>query len=907
MPIYSRIANLFRRSRIDREAEAELRSHIEMRMEDNIASGMSPEEARREALLRFGNPVVAKERIMSADVALRLESIWRDLRYGLRQLIKMPGFTVTAVLTLALGIGATSAIFTLFDQVLLRMLPVERPKELVRFEWRGAFSGSMSAFGGDAGDYFSYPMYKDLRDHNRVFDGVLAAMRTYLGVSWHDQSEDKDAELVSGNYFQVLGLKPVLGRLFTSADETVENANAVVVLSYDYWRVRFAGLRDVIGQTLLINGHPFSIVGVAPENFQSVIGGYRPGIFVPVTMVDEAIPWMAPRHNLDNHLSIWLTLVARLKPGVSSARAESGLAPLWHSLRTQELAFYKSASQSFRERYAEKSRLMLKDGSLGFSPNRMDLETPLIILLSMAGLLTAMCTLNVATLLLLRAAARAREMSMRYALGARFGRIASQLLVEGGLLGLAGAAAGLALSPVVAKMLVRIMTNSDPGTEPYSSAVDMRVLLFTLVLATAVSLLFSVAPVLHFLRPRLADTLRQNTGTASKGSQIFRKIAVGVQIALSVLLLGGAGLFVRTLNNLRQQNVGFDTKHLVTFAVDPSDSGYDEIHTPPTIKATLDAVRRIPGITSAAATTDAELTGDQEVSGFAVEGHPRKEGENRDFEQPWITPGYFATLRQPLLVGRDFTLADANGAPKVAIVNLAFAKRFYGSPQNAIGHKVGEGEQPDTTIIGVVGDVKHQNLRTDIGPAVYRPYLQNPHPIGVHIYVRTEGQPEAVESAIRRAMHDLDPKLVVGDLRTMDMQVDISASTERALAILAISFAVLAVILAAVGLYGVLAYSTQSRTREIGVRLAMGAQRSAVVLLVVREMAWITALAVLVALPSTIALARLFRSQLYGVTASDPITLMVALALASLMLIVAAVLPARRAASVNPVEALRVE
>jgi predicted permease len=905
-----RIANLFSRSSVEQEIDAEIRAHIEMRIEDSIAAGMSPENARRDAMLRFGNPTVTRERVTAMDMSLMLDGIWRDLRYALRQLWKAPGFTITAVLTLALGIGATSAIFTLFDQVLLRMLPVERPQELVRFEWTGSFSGSASSFGGDISNYFSYPMYKDLRERNEVFSGVLAAMHNTVGISWRDQAENEEAELVSGNYFQVLGLKPAAGRLLTASDETQKNANAVVVLSYDYWKTRFASAGNVVGQNLLIDGHPFTIIGVAPENFQSAIGGYRPGIFVPLTMVDVAMPWMATRHNLDNHQSLWLTLVARLKPGITIAQAEASLAPLWHSLRAQELTLYPTASPRFRERFLDQSHLQVKDDSTGFSPDRMTLKTPLIILLSMAGLLMAMCALNVATLLLLRATARAREISMRYALGAKFRRIASQLLIEGCMLGFAGAVAGLAVSPLVARILVRLITNSDPGSEPYSPALDIRVLLFTLALSFLVSLLFSAAPLFHFLRPDLANALRQSTGTASKGSQHFRKIAVGMQIALSILLLGGAGLFVRTLDNLRQQSVGFETRNLLTFGLDPTGSGYDDARTPQVVKAALDAVRRIPGVETASATTDSELTGDSSSSDYALQGYKRGEEEIMDFESPNITPEYFSTLHQPLLAGRDFTPADAKGGPKVAIVNVALAKRYYGSAQNALGRAIGGGgDHPkfDTTIVGVVGDVKHRSLRTDIGPAVYKPYLQQDHPGGVQIYARTAQKPETLEAAIRRAIHDLDPKLVVDGLRTMDMQVDISASNERALAVLAISFAVLAILLAAIGLYGVLAYSTQSRTREIGVRLALGAQRRLVILLVIREMAIIAALAALVALPSTIALARLFRSQLYGVTAFDPVTLISALALTTLMLILAAALPARRAASVNPVEALRTE
>jgi predicted permease len=829
-----------------------------------------------------------------------------DLKYAWRKLRRSPAFALTAVVTLALGIGATAAIFTMFNQVLLRMLPVEKPQELVRFEWKGSFSGNISGFGGGSANYFSYPMYKDLRDRNQVFSGMLAAMRTNVGLAWHNQAKDVHAELVSGNYFQMLGLRPTAGRLFSSADETASGANPVAVLSYDEWRTRFAGSRDVIGQAVRVNGHPFTIVGVAPENFRTAIGGYRPAIFVPVTMVDIAIPWSAPIHRYDNRQSLWLTIVARRKAGISIQQAQAAMLPLWRALRASELPLFKQASPKFRERYVEKATFTVLDDSMGFSPGRMDLKTPLVILLSMAGLLVAMCTLNVATLLLLRSTMRMREMVMRYALGAKSGRIMRQLLIEGGLLGLVGGAAGLALAPVLGLMLVRLLTTANPGSEPYSSSIDMQVLLFTLGLSVLVSVLFSIAPALHFLRPDLSASLRQSTGTASKSSQRFRKLAVGVQIALSVLLLGGAGLFVRTLQNLREQPVGWDTSHVATFTLDPTESGYGGQQTSQIVRSAVEKLQALPGVAGVSATTDPELSGDSNTESYVVQGHKFTESEIDNFEAPLVLPGYFATLRQPLLVGRDFTPADRTDAPNVAIVNLAFAKRFYGSASNALGHLIGS-DKADTTIVGVVGDTKHQDLRTDTGGEVYEPYLQMKHPVGVQIYVRTHGAPDVLEPEIERAMHGLDPTLVVDGLRTMESQVDMSASNERALALLAMAFAILAALLAGVGLYGVLAYSTQSRTREIGVRLALGAPRLSLVGLVVREMVWIAAGAVIVALPATVALARLFRSQLYGVSTWDPVALVGAVLLTALMVAVAAALPAQRATAVHPMEALRSE
>jgi putative ABC transport system permease protein len=842
-----------------------------------------------------------------------MQTLLQNLRFAIRQLRKSPGFALTVVLTLALGIGANAAVFTLFDQVLLRMLPVQRPKELVRFQWTGGFSGTASSFGGDLENYFSYPMYKDLRDQNQVFSGMLAADRTNLAISWHNQAEDEDAELVSGNYFELLGLKPALGRLLTPQDDTAKNANPVLVLGYDYWKTRFASARDVVGQTVLIGGNPFTVLGVAPANFQSAIGGYKPAAFLPISMVEVAIPMTIPRDNLNNHQSLWLTLVGRLKPGVSSQQAFAALGPLWHSLRAHELTLYKNRTERFSKHFLDDSQLKVLDDSTGFSPGRMDLKTPLVILMCMAGLLIAMCAINVATLLLLRAAGRAREMSMRYALGAKRSRVISQLLLEGLLLGIMGAVAGLLMAPLVTNTLVRLLVSANPGEEPYSATIDGRVLLFTLSIAVISSLLFSLAPVFHFMRPDLAGTLRQSAGTASRNSQLFRKVAVGVQIALSVLLLGGAGLFVRTLNNLRHQEVGFNTSHLATFSFDPTDSGYKEDRIVPILSNATEALLRIPGVISVAGTTDPELTGDQQFSGFQIEGYKPADDEKMQFEAPAITPAYFATLKQPLLMGREFTVADTKDAPKVVVINVAFAKKYFGSAQNALGHQLHRSNNDDDTakldetIVGVVGDIKHQNLRLDIGPAVYQPLAQIPHPTGLKMYVRTNQSPESVETPIRQTIHALDPTLVVDGMRTMDDQIDLSASDERALALLAVGFSALAILLASVGLYGVLAYSTEQRTREIGVRLALGAQRTSVVLLIVREMSIIAAIAIVLALPSIVLLARLFRSQLYGVTTSDPLTLAGAVLLAAVMVTLAAVLPARRAASIEPMQALRTE
>jgi putative ABC transport system permease protein len=839
-----------------------------------------------------------------------MQKFIQDFRYAIRQLMRSPGFAATVIITLALGIGANAAIFTIFDQVLLRTLPVQNPKELVRFSWTGAFSGSMSAFGGDGTDYFSYPMYKDLRERNTAFIGILAAVRNGVGVSWHDQAENKDCEIVSGNYFNLLGLQPTVGRLFSDADESAKNANPVVVLSFDYWKTRFDASPNVVGQSLLINGHPFTIVGVAPQGFHSAIDGYTPGVFLPVTMSEIAMPWTSPRDDLHNHQSVWLTLVARLKPGVSRTVAEASINPLWYSLRAQELTGYGKVSSHFKDKFMH-THLSVMEDSTGFMPERSDLRKPLQVLMGMVGVLAAMCAVNVATLLLLRAAGRVREISMRYAMGAARSRIISQLLVEGAVLGTLGAVAGVLLSPVIAHTLVGMMArNVDPTQAPYSASVDTRILLFTLGLSLIVTFLFSIAPALQFLRPRLAEALRQNSGTASKTSQRFRKVAVGLQISLTVLLLAAAGLFMRTLSNLRAENVGFNTTHVLSWDLDPTLAGYGDDRTAQVSTNTLDAVRQVPGILFASGTTDPEMSSDSSFSNYTVQGHVAPEEEEMNFESPWVTTDYFATLKQPILAGREFSLADTKGSTLVAVVNQTFARRFYGSPQNALGRLVGEGSgnvKMDTTIIGVVGDIKHRDLRSAPTGTIYRPYLQQKHATGLTMYAQTGQEPSAVEAAIRERIHRLDPKLVADNMRTMQQQIDLTVTNERALATLAMSFSGLALVMTAVGLYGVLAFATAQRTREIGVRMALGAQRSTVVVLVMREMALTAIIGVAVALPAAIALSRLLRSQLYGVQPGDPLTFIVSVLLAAAMVAIAAAIPARRAASVDPMKALRSE
>ena len=837
-----------------------------------------------------------------------MHAILHDLRYASRQLLKSPGFAIVAVLTLALGIGANTAIFTLLDQVLLRSLPVSHPEQLVRLHYVGSNTGSISAFGGDSQDYFSYPMYRDLRDKNQVFSGMLADDEVQVGVQWNNQSDLASGELVSGNYFDVLGVRPAIGRLLLPSDDATQNGNPVVVLSFNYWKAHFGSDPRVINQALYLDGHPFTIVGVTEPNFHSVIAGYTPKLFVPITTKAIVMPGV---NDLENRRSSWANVVARLKPEVSREKAEAAMTPLWRSIRTTELPDIKNKSDLFHKHFVAESSLQLLDESRGFSPLREQIQTPLLIVMAMVGLVVLMACVNVSSLLLVRAAARVREMSIRYAMGAGRGQIIRQLLVEGLLLGLLGGMMGLLFAPLVSAFLVRRIAGDTATEMPFSAHPDLRILLFNFGLAFLVSVLFSLAPALRFLHPDLVNSLKQQTTTGSGGHLRFRRVSVGVQIGLSLLLLIGAGLFVQTLHNLKSLNVGFATDHVLTFAIDPTMAGYDPKAAIPLQKHLLEVLAAQPGVRSVAGTDDPELAGNDEMSNISFASHPAKPDEDIHAETPSVTPGYFATMNIPLLAGRGFTEQDVAGKAKVAVINANLARRTFGDPKNAVGQLMalggGADGKFDMEIVGVVGDSKHRNLRREIDPTVFRPYFQAT-PFGfMQYYVRTWQSPETAEMTMRRGVQQVDSKLVVDTMRTMDEQIADNISTDRLVAMLAVSFGVLATLLAAIGLYGVLAYVTAQRTREIGIRMALGAQRREVVRMVLQDVLWLAGISIVVTLPLAILLSRALRSQLYGVSPADPLILASGTLAVALVVLIAALLPARRAASVEPMQALRTE
>lgn len=837
-----------------------------------------------------------------------MQGLFQDVRYAWRQLRKSPAFTAVAVITLALGIGANTAIFGLLDQALLRSLPVKDPQQLVILKYQGSFSGHTRS-RTDEKFYFSYPMYRDLRDRNSVFSGLMATVNADVGVQWRNQPELVTAEVVSGNYFDVLGVRPELGRLLVQSDDTVPNANPVAVLSFDYWQRRFGADRGLLNQTILVNGHPFTVVGVAQRGFHSAVMGDTPDLFAPMMMKAQLMPG---GDELEERKASWLNIIGRLKAGVSGQQAEAALGPVWYAIRAEELKQRGHSSPGFVESFLTKSHLFVLDGAKGFSPLRKDVELPLLIIMAMVGLVALMACANVGSLLLVRAAGRIREMSVRYALGAKRRRVIRQLVVEGLLLGVSGGALGILLAPRFSAVLINMIWGHERTDMPFSPHVDGRILFFNFAVAVLASLLFSLAPALQFWRPNLAPALKQQVITAG-GPLRFRRIAVAVQIGLSLLLLVGAGLFMRTLRNLKSFNVGFPTDHLVTFRIDPSLAGYaldDDAALDTRVLQTLAAT---PGVRSVAATTDAELANNGVGNNITIAGYAAREDEDMNVEHPRISPGYFSAMGVPLLAGREFTEGDREGTQKVAIVNETFARRFFGAPDRALGHYFATGSgtvKPDTEIVGVVKDAKHENVRSEIKPTTFTPYLQGlqQHDPGrMNYYIRTMQSPEAAESTIRQAMQRLDSKLVLADFRTMKEQIDDTLTAERVIAFLAESFGLLAALMAAIGLYGVLAYSTAQRTTEIGIRMALGATRALVVRVVLAEVLWLTGIAVAVALPLSLFLGLAVRSQLFGVSSSDPLSLVSATLLIVVVAMAAASLPAGRAAKVDPMVALRYE
>ena len=838
-----------------------------------------------------------------------MSTLIQDLRYALRMLVRAPGFSIVIILTLGLGIGANTAIFSLMDQVLLRSLPVHDPSALVQLDGPGLFSGRTLQ-----DRTFSYPMYRDLRDGNTVFSGLVAEFGTPATLGHREQRERVDAELISGNTFDVLKVAPALGRALTPDDDRVPGGHLVAVLGYGYWQRRFAGDPSVIGYPVTINSTPMTIVGVAPPGFAGVMSTTAADVFVPLMMKAQLAP---TEDDLMSRRSRFVKVVGRLKPGLTATAAKAELDVLYRQINEAELQdTFTDATDSFRTRFREKT-LVLHSAARGLSNAREDFSTPLIMLMAMVGVVLLIACANVATLLLTRATTRQKEMAVRLALGAPRGRLIRQTLTEGFVLAGAGGLVGVLLSIWLGDLLLSMLP-SDSLSQSISTTPDLRVGIFTLAIAIVTAVGFGLVPALQNAGVELNKTMREvgaATGGGTRQARL-RKGLVVAQVALSMLLVAGGGLFARSLYNLQHLNRGFDSSGLVSFSVDPSLSGYDQARIRQFADRLLGDIRALPGVTSASLAEVAALTNSASRRTIEVQGYTPAERENMNAWANKVAPDYFRTMRLPLVAGREFSDSDDAGAPLVAIVNEAFARRFFGA-ESAIGRRFGWSaiDNPGAIeIVGVVKDAFYSSVRQGArGPEetpifAYAPFAQGARLNAMTVYVRST--PEALTALpeqLRRAARQADASLPVFSMQAVDTTVEQSLFSERMLAMLSAAFGLVATLLAAIGLYGVMAYTVSRRTREIGIRIALGAERRTVLWLVLREVAFITVAGIALAIPAAIALGGVVRSQLFGVSAADPWTMALASLVLGVVALVAGWLPARRAARVQPLLALRAE
>jgi predicted permease len=813
-------------------------------------------------------------------------------------------FTFVAVASLAFGIGANTAIFSLINQVLLQRLPVRDPDQLVLLGARG------SQYGSNTGqNAISYLMYSDIRDNNQVFSGMFCRRQLPLSISAEGKTERVIGEIVSGNFFPVLGVGAALGRVFVASDDLHENAHPFLVISYGYWQSRFGGKADVLGKKLVVDGTPMTIIGVSQKGFDGVEPGESPQVRVTTMMQPVVFPWKGFR--LWNRRGHWVNAFGRLKPGVTLQQAKAALQPFYHQqleMETRQPAFSRATAYT-REQFL-KGWLDVVPASKGRDGLRRKMEKPLLVLMGVVALVLLIACANVANLLIARAAARQKEMAVRLALGAQRRQVISQLITESLVLSVSGGIAGIGLAVWLDRALVAFLPSGDTpltiSTDP-----DWNVLLFTIVVTVLTGVLFGLAPALQASRPNVAGTLKDQAGSVVTGGSIaIRKMLVIGQVSLSLLLLIGAGLFIRSLANLRDLDPGFKVQNLVAFSIDPHMNGYSDERTFQIYRQLRERMEGLPGVQCASLAVVPVLSGDEWDSSIAIEGYPRKQGEQMNPHMNYISPGFFKTLGIPVVLGRDFTERDETGAPKVAVVNQKFVKRFFGD-RNPIGHRIGMGGDPgtkfDITIVGVAGDTKYESLRDEVPIELYLPYPQMGFATSITAYVRS-GQPaSSALPALRSLVQSLDSNLPIYEARSMTEQADRSLVTERLVASLASGFGVLATLLAAMGLYGVMAYTVTRRTREIGIRMALGARRGDVAWLVMREVLILLAVGLVIGVPAALGLSRFVQAQLYGIKPADAATMALAIVGIATVASLAGYLPGRRATRVDPMQALRWE
>ena len=833
----------------------------------------------------------------------------RSLKFAIRTLFRTPLVTTIAIVSLALGIGATAGIFSVFHQVLLQSLTVPNPSELVNLSAPGPKPGFGSC--GRAGDcevVFSYPMFRDLQKTQTVFTNIAAHVGFRANLAYEAQTSSGEGLLVSGSYFPVLELQPALGRLLDSNDDRVAGESRVVVLSYDSWSSRFGLDPTILNKQAIVNGQSLTIVGVAPKGFGGTTIGMRPAVFVPITlrsMLDADTDWSL-------RTDYWVYLFARLRPGVTIDAARAALGTQYHAIINDiEAPLQKDMSAQTMARFRAKP-ILLAPGGRGQSSVPDEAKTPLRLLLGVTAFVLLIACANIANLLLARSAARAGEMAVRLSIGASRARLIGQLLTESLLLAVLGGIAGMVVAHWTLVLVISLLPPEVQHTITFS--ISGTVILFGIGLTFATGLLFGLFPALHSTRPDLVSTLKNQAGQPSgaKGAARARLLLATSQIALAMMLLASSGFFLKSLLNVSRVDLGLKVDRVVTFGLSPDLNGYSVDRTRLFFQRLEDELRAAPGVTAVTMSNVPLLAGTNRSRGVAVQGF--KAGPDTDSGSRYnrVGPGYFSALGIPLIAGREFTDADTVNSAKVALVNQTFAKKF-GLGNDAVGKLMGwapgEGYRStlDTTIVGVVEDAKYSEVKQTVPPQFFVPYRQDEGLGGMQLYVRSSGDVARAVSAITAVVKRLDPNLPIEALETLPEQVRNNTYLDRMMTSLSAAFALLATLLAAIGLYGVLAYAVAQRTREIGLRMALGASPNRVRGMVLRQVAIMTLVGALVGLAGALSVGRAAQSMLFQMTGADPAVLALSAVVLAVVALCAGFIPAHRASRVDPMRALKYE
>ncbi len=918
-----------------REAEIveELAQHLEDRYAELLAGGATSVAAVQATLAELSDNELLTKELRQVEQRLNTEPVviganrrqkmfggfWQDLRFGLRSLRKHPGFTAIAVLSLALGIGANTALFSVVDAVLLKRLPVKKADELVLFNWLSGPRFAMATIDGNldldeatglnTSTSFSYHTYQQFRARSQTLTDVFAfAPVEQLNVIAGEQAEITSGQLVSGNYYTGLGVAPLLGRAIGDDDDQA-TANPVALLSHAFWQRRFGGDQTVVGNTLSINNVPFTIIGVTPPEFFGTLDvGEAPDLTLALAMEPRLRQGGVP--NLNETWNWWLRVMGRLKPGVGYDQVREELATVLHQTALEGWQQYPADKKKNPEQQGERDvpLLRVESGSQGLNDVRKGYQWPLQILQFVVGLVLLIACANVANLLLSRATTRQKEMAVRLALGASRWRVLRQLLTESILLAFIGGLAGLVFAYWAKDFLVQ-WNPWGSGVPVLDLKLDLRVLGFTTGVALFTGLLFGCAPAWQATRVEINPALKDGTRNSRGGSRsLLSKALIVVQVAMSLVLLVGAGLFIRTLRNLQTLEVGFNTENLLLFRVDPRLNNYKEEQITRLYEDMVARLEAVPGVRSATMSRHPLLSGSSAINGIHVQGQEsRSEREMRVWTNR-IRANFFETMEMPLLAGRSLSPQDDRRAPKVAIINQTMARQFFGD-ENPLGRRFGFGavdNSGDIEIVGIVTDTYYTHLRYGIPPTVYLPYSQQALS-QMNFEIRTTSDPLTFMSAIREAVRQVDKNLPLFEMKTQSRQIEQGLAQERAFARLTTFFALLALLLSSIGLYGVLANSVTQRTHEIGIRMALGARSRDVLLLVVRQGMLLVALGAVIGLVTAFNLTRLIESMLFEVAPNQPAMFAgVALLLAAVGL-AACYLPARRAAKTDPMTVLRNE